>query len=82
MADLTCDRCADVLGDYLEGRLAPDVVGALEAHVASCAGCAALVRDYEIIPAFLRGATDVRMPLEVEVRLRRLLAVAWRKKPV
>jgi len=79
MADLTCDRCAELLGDYVEGRLAPDVLGALEGHVGSCAACAALVRDYEAIPGFVREATDVRMPHEVEIRLRRLLKLAWRR---
>ncbi len=82
MADLTCDQCAELLCDYLEGRLAPDVLGALEQHVASCPRCAALARDYRAIPGFVRGATDVRMPHDVEVRLRRLLAGAWRKTPL
>jgi anti-sigma factor RsiW len=81
MADLTCDRCVELLGDYVDGRLAADVVGALEQHVASCAACAALVRDYRAIPGLVRDATDVHMPHDVEMRLRRLLAVAWRKPP-
>ena len=80
MADLACDRCAELLGDYVEGRLAPDVLAALEGHVESCAACAALVRDYRALPGFLRGATDVSMPHEAEVRLRRLLSLAWRKR--
>lgn len=79
MADLTCDRCAELLGDYVDGRLAADVLGALEEHVASCDACAALVRDYEAIPGFVRRATDASMPHDVEVRLRRLLTLAWRK---
>lgn len=79
MADLTCDRCTELLGDYVDGRLAPDVLGALEEHVASCEACAALVRDYKAIPGFVRGATDVKMPHDVEMRLRRLLTLAWRK---
>jgi anti-sigma factor RsiW len=78
MADLNCGTCADLLGDYVEDRLTADVVGALEAHVASCAACAALVRDYRAIPGLVRSATDVPMPHGVEVRLRRLLALAWR----
>lgn len=79
MADLTCDRCAELLGDYVDGRLAADVLGALEEHVASCEACAALVRDYEAIPGFVRRATDTTMPHDVEMRLRRLLTLAWRK---
>lgn len=82
MADLTCDRCAELLGDYVEGLLASDVLAALERHVGSCAACAALARDYEAIPGLVRGATDVPMPHDVEVRLRRLLALASRKNPL
>jgi anti-sigma factor RsiW len=80
MADVTCDRCTELLGDYVEGRLAQEVLGAVEGHVASCAACAALVRDYQAIPGLVRGATDVSMPHEVEMRLRRLLALAWRER--
>lgn len=80
MADLTCDRCAELLGDYVDGQLAPDAVAELEGHVAACAACASLVRDYRALPGFVRRTTDVRMPHDVEVRLRRLLALAWREK--
>jgi len=82
MADLTCDRCTELLGDYVEGRLEPDVVGALEEHVGACPACAALAHDYEAIPGLARRATDVRMPHDVETRLRRLLALAWKKRHV
>ena len=66
MADVTCDRCTELLGDYVEGRLAQEVLGAVEGHVASCAACAALVRDYQAIPGLVRGATDVEAELELE----------------
>jgi len=82
MTDLTCDRCTELLGDYVEGRLEPDVVGGLEQHVAACPACATLVRDYDAIPGLVREATDVRMPHEVETRLRRLLALVWKKRPI
>ncbi|HEX8795179.1 MAG TPA: zf-HC2 domain-containing protein [Polyangiaceae bacterium] len=79
MTDLTCARCAELLGDYVDGRLAPDRVAAIEQHVQSCTACAALVRDYELVPGLVRRATDVPMPHDVEMRLRRLLAVARRR---
>jgi anti-sigma factor RsiW len=47
--DLNCARLDEKLADYLEGDLAPGKRTALEAHIASCLRCTALVRDLENI---------------------------------
>jgi putative zinc finger protein len=47
--DLNCARLDDKLADYLEGDLPAGERIALEAHVASCVRCTALVRDLEHI---------------------------------
>ena len=80
MADSPCERCSERLDAYVEGLLAPDERDALEVHVAACGNCARLVRDYRILPGLLRRTTDVQMPYDVEVRLRRLVAVALRRQ--
>jgi anti-sigma factor RsiW len=49
MHDLSCARIDDRLADYLEGDLAAGERVALEAHIASCVRCTALVRDLESI---------------------------------
>jgi anti-sigma factor RsiW len=78
MADISCERCEELLGDYVEGILVAEVRSALEGHVGSCSKCARLVRDYRAIPAIVRRVTDKKMPNDVEARLRRLLAIARR----
>ena len=47
MHDINCARVDDKLAEYLEGDLAAGERIALEAHIASCVRCTALVRDLE-----------------------------------
>jgi len=58
----TCRSGVELLMDYLEGVLAPDLRAALEQHVAGCQRCAAFVESYRRTPAILRTATDVTLP--------------------
>jgi anti-sigma factor RsiW len=58
----TCQSGADLLMEYLEGTLAPDVRAAVEAHVAGCPRCVAFLESYRRTPAVLRNATAVTLP--------------------
>lgn len=49
MYDITCARLDQQLADYLEGDLAAGERVALDAHIASCVRCTALVRDLQYI---------------------------------
>jgi anti-sigma factor RsiW len=80
MSDLSCEACADLLGDHAEGLLVGAVRDAFEAHVATCLRCRALLRDYEAIPDLVRRETDAHMPYDVELRLRRLVAATHRRR--
>lgn len=73
MTDIACASGVDLLMDYLEGELPPDVTAALEAHVAGCARCAAFVASYQATPRILRDATVVTMPPELEESLKTFL---------
>ncbi len=48
---LTCDACAEALGEYLEGDASIAMRSAVDRHVAGCTECAALLVD-------LRGITS------------------------
>ncbi|HEU4328502.1 MAG TPA: zf-HC2 domain-containing protein [Roseiflexaceae bacterium] len=39
--DLTCQQLVELLTDYLESALPPELSAALEAHLARCPGCRA-----------------------------------------
>ena len=43
MTDLRCERLVELLGDYLEGTLAPGDEHELEDHLRGCRGCSALL---------------------------------------
>lgn len=49
MHELDCARLDEQLADYIEGDLAAGERAALDAHIASCLRCTALVRDLEDI---------------------------------
>ena len=62
MKDVTCVSGVDLLADYLEDVLPPDVRASIERHVLGCERCQAFVASYEATPKILRDATDVVMP--------------------
>ena len=73
MTDLACATGVELLMDYLEGVLPPDVTAALEAHVAGCDRCTAFVASYQATPRILRDATRVTMPKDLEESLQAFL---------
>jgi hypothetical protein len=80
MAGISCEECADLLGEWAEGGLAANLRDALEAHMARCDRCSSLARDYWSASALVRRVTDVRMPSGARARLRQLIAMALRRK--
>jgi anti-sigma factor RsiW len=77
MEDLSCQRFTDLLSDFVEGRVPPEELRAMDAHRLACARCSELLADYERIPGVVRRATDASMPAGAKARLRRLLSRAW-----
>jgi anti-sigma factor RsiW len=73
MSAVVCASGVELLMDYLEGVLPPDVNAALEAHVAGCERCAAFVASYRETPRILREATAPPLPADVEASLKAFL---------
>ena len=46
---MNCDRCAALVGDYVDGTLAQDERAAVETHLAGCAECRAMAHDFRSI---------------------------------
>ena len=73
MTDVVCASGVELLIDYLEGALAPDVSAGLEAHVAGCPRCTAFIASYRETPRLLREASAVALPPDLEESLLRFL---------
>ena len=73
MKEVVCISGVELLMDYLEGVLPPDVRAALDEHVARCARCMAFVASYRETPRIMREATAAALPPDVEASLRAFL---------
>ena len=69
MTAIVCMSGVEVLMEYMEGAVAPDVRAAIEAHVAGCARCEAFIASYCETPRIVREATSVEMPADLEASL-------------
>ena len=76
MKDIVCVSGVDLLMEYMEGALAPDIRAAIEAHVAACPRCEALIASYREMPRIVRDATRIEMPADLEASLLAALRVA------
>ena len=73
MTDITCASGVELLMDYVEGVLPPEVNAALEAHVAACERCTAFVASYRETPRILRSVTAVELPADIQASLHAFL---------
>jgi len=69
MKDVVCMSGVELLMEYMEGALAPDVRAAIEAHVAGCPRCEAFIASYHEMPRIVRDATRIEMPSDLEASL-------------
>ena len=80
MSEVRCRSGVELLMDYLEGILPPDVRSSLDAHVAGCERCTAFIASYLETPRVLREATTTTIPSDVQASLLTFLR-AQRRRP-
>ena len=80
MTGIVCMSGVELLMDYMEGDVAPDVRAAIEAHVAGCPRCEAFIASYRETPRIVREATRVEMPADLEASLLAALRAARRPR--
>ena len=73
---MNCREAIDVLVDYLDATLTPDVLAQLEAHLRVCASCRAYLATYKRSAELAATVNRVEMPPEVRQRLRDFLGRA------
>jgi predicted anti-sigma-YlaC factor YlaD len=81
MADgtaISCQEVVEVITDYLEGKLSPEDVAILEAHLALCDGCRWYLDQVRITIATVGRIEETDVPAE----LRDTLLSAFRDRRV
>lgn len=69
MKQIVCISGVELLMEYLEGTLAPDVRARIDEHVAGCPRCVAFIASYQDAPRILRAATAIELPVDREASL-------------
>ena len=60
-----CKDCVDLLGEYIEGTLAPARAQELEDHLSTCPPCITFLRTYRATRRLCRSALATEMPAEL-----------------
>jgi predicted anti-sigma-YlaC factor YlaD len=78
---MNCHEAIDVLADYLDAALTPDVLAMLEAHLQICSPCRAYLATYKRAAELVVKANRVEMPPEVRQRLSEFLSGSGLSEP-
>ena len=71
---MNCREAIDVLADYLDAALTPDVLAQLEAHLRVCAPCRAYLATYKRAAELAAKVNRIEMPPELRQRLSEFLS--------
>jgi anti-sigma factor RsiW len=69
----TCKEAVDVLLEYLDGEMTPELKAKLEAHFSGCQPCEEFLAQYRATVGLCRKALEKRMPDSVSDRLKSFL---------
>jgi len=68
---ICCKECIELLHDYLEGELSPEINSSLEEHFADCPPCIAFVNTYKSTSRVCKATlTSNEIPDSVKNRLK------------
>jgi anti-sigma factor RsiW len=67
--DMTCQELVELITDYLEGTLAPADRERFDAHVHTCAGCAAYIKQMRMTIRLLGRLSEESMSAEAQQEL-------------
>lgn len=69
----TCKESIDLLLEYLEGELPPELRAKLEEHLGGCSPCEDFLKTYRATPGLCRKALAREVPEEVAESLNAFL---------
>ncbi|MGH7363070.1 MAG: anti-sigma factor family protein [Candidatus Methylomirabilales bacterium] len=77
----SCKELVDLMADYLEGQLDPDVARDLDRHLADCPPCLSFLKTYRATTRLIREVACEEIPPELGERLERFLRERPGKTP-
>ena len=72
-ARLTCEQVANLIRDYLNGELAPEVTATFEDHLRRCTDCVAFLKTYQQTVQAVQSLSYEEIPSEMRMRVRQFL---------
>jgi Putative zinc-finger len=66
---MKCEEIEALLCDYVDASLGQAAAASVDAHVASCESCAALLADSQAAVNFMAGVNDLEAPPELVTRI-------------
>jgi hypothetical protein len=72
-ARLTCEQVTNLIRDYLNGELAPEVTATFEDHLRRCTDCVAFLKTYQQTVQAVQSLSYEDIPPEVQIRVRQFL---------
>jgi anti-sigma factor RsiW len=77
---MTCKELIEVLAEYLDDALTPEVVADIERHLSGCAPCRAYLATYVKTRTVSAEANRVEMPDDMKDRVRDFLLHRLRRR--
>lgn len=77
----SCKELVDLMADYLEGQLDPEVARDLDQHLTDCPPCLNFLKTYRATTRLIREVACEEIPPELGERLERFLRERLGKTP-
>ena len=75
----SCKDSIQLLLDFLDGEMSPELARELEEHLAGCPPCVEFLQTYRQTPGICRKALAAKMPEELSAKLTEFLRTHIRK---
>jgi anti-sigma factor RsiW len=80
-AKLTCAQVTELIRDYLQGELPPDITASFEEHLRRCTDCMAFLKTYRQTVHEVQSLRYEDIPQDMQIRVRQFLRSKMRKLP-
>lgn len=77
---LTCKKATELLFEFLESTLTPEIQRAMHAHLDGCKGCAQFAETYKKTSELCRKALAQKAPADLGTRLLQCLRAEAAKR--